>query len=193
MIQLVYYEQYTANEISALLHLPEGTVKSRIFEAKKALRKQIKEFERNEHRKLELHADTLLPFGAVAIMAKLKSLFTHSTLSQTMLAASVASMVVVSTVAVSQTLPYIQDAKEETEEVLPKTAFRPVHYQSITIDNAKSAYYELMKWAPDASHIAKKSPQEKVEIQPLLEELKNIESPYYQLLIKDGWIEAFEN
>ncbi len=192
VIQLVYYEQYTTNEIAKLLNLPEGTVKSRVFEAKKALRKQIKEFEQCEHRKLELHADTLLPFGMVAIMAKLKDLFTHSSFSQKMLIASMTSMVVVSSVAVSQTLPYITNEQEEVEEVLPKAVFHPVNYQSITIDNAQSAYYECMKWAPDAKHIAKKSQEEKAEIRPLLEELKIIDSPYYQLLINDGWLEAFE-
>lgn len=192
VINLVYYEQYTANEIAKLLKLPEGTVKSRIFEAKKALHKQIKEFERIENRKLELHSDVLIPAGAFALLAKCKHLFQHTSFAQKMLVVSMTSMVVVSTVAVSQTLPYLQNAEAETKEPLSKPVFHAVIYQKQTIDNAKSAYYALMKWAPDAQHIAKKSDEEKAEIRPVLEELKSINSPYYQLLLKDGWIQAFE-
>lgn len=190
-IQYMYYEQYTTSEIAQKLGLPEGTVKSRIFEAKKALMKQIREFEKSENRKLILHSDTLLPATSLALFAKLKDWFRFGSHAQKLMAASVVSMVIVSATAVSQTIPYMQNARNEAES-LPRETFHPIHYQNVTIDNAKAAYYTLMRWAPDPSHIEKKTISEKKEIQPVLEELKHSDSPYYSRLFNDGWLDAYK-
>jgi len=191
VIKMMYYDQFTISEIAAILHLPEGTVKSRIAEAKKSLRKQVMEFEKREQRKLEFHADALLPMAALSIFAKLKDFFTRFSMTQKMLAVSALSMVVVSTTAVVQTLPYLQNLHNEAAEIVLRQKFQPVIYQNETIDNAKSAYYTLMKWAPDAEHVKKKTKQEKEAIRPLMEELRSIDSPYYHLLWKDRWMEAY--
>lgn len=192
VIKMMYYEQYTVSEIAKLLNLPEGTVKSRIFEAKKSLQKQIKEFEKIEHRKLILHTDALLPVTTMALFARMKQIFQNSTFAQRMLAASVASMVVVSSVAVTQTIPYFQNSHEESQEPLPKQGFHSVDYQNMTISNAKEAYYTLMEWAPDEAHIQKKTAAEKEEIKPVVVELGQVKSPYYERLVNDGWLQAYE-
>lgn len=192
VIQLMYYEQYTSSEIAQLLNLPEGTVKSRIFEAKKALQKQIKEFEKVENRKLILHTDTLMPMGAFALLFKIKDYFRYSSLSQKLLFASMTSMVIVSTAAVAQTLPYIQQESQTQEESVDYNIFRPVNYQEEPIENAKEAYFTLMKWAPDEAHVLKKTSAEKAEVKAVVEELKRVQSPYYQLLIKNQWLKAYE-
>lgn len=192
VIRLMYYEQYTSNEIAVLLQLPEGTVKSRIFEAKKALQKQIKEFEKTENRKLVLHTDTLLPMGVLAFLTKIKDYFKYSSSSQKLLIASMTSMVIVSTTAVANTLPYIQQSHQEEEQEPMREIFRPVNYHEEPIENAKEAYFTLMKWAPDKAHVEKKTKEEKAELNAVIAELKRVQSPYYQLLIKDGWLDAFE-
>lgn len=192
VIQLMYYEQYTSLEIAKLLELPEGTVKSRIFEAKKALQKQIKEFEKAENRKLILHTDSLLPMGVLAFFVKIKDYFKYSSHSQKLLFASMTSMVIVSTTAIAQTLPYIQNDSPKSEEVTAQDMFRPVNFQQEPIENAKEAYFTLMKWAPDKAHVEKKTREQKAEVYPVIEELKRVQSPYYQLLIKDEWLKAYE-
>lgn len=192
VIQLMYYQQYTCAEIAKLLELPEGTVKSRIFEAKKALQKQIKEFEKTENRKLILHTDSLLPMGMLAFFIKIKDCFKYSTHSQKLLFASMTSMVIVSTTAIAQTLPYIQNDSPKSEEVTAQDMFRPVNFQQKPIENAKEAYFALMNWAPDKAHVEKKTKAQKAEVYPVIEELKRIQSPYYQLLIKDEWLKAYE-
>lgn len=192
VIQLMYYEQYTSTEIAELLQLPEGTVKSRIFEAKKALQKQIKEFEKNENRKLILHSDSLLPLGFAAFFMKIKDYIKYSSASQKLLIASMTSMVIVSTTAVANTLPYIQQSTKEEEQEPAHHIFRPVNYHQEAIENAKEAYFTLMEWAPDQAHVMKKTAEEKKEVIAVIEELRRIQSPYYELLIRDGWLEAFE-
>lgn len=192
VIQLMYYEQYTSSEIAELLQLPEGTVKSRIFEAKKALQKQIKEFEKNEKRKLILHTDTLMPVGVFAFLTKFKDYFRYSSSSQKLMIASMTSMVIVSTTAVANTLPYVQQFYQEEEQEPLVDMFRPVNYHQEPIENAKEAYFTLMKWAPDEAHVLKKTSEEKNEVVRVVEELKRIQSPYYDLLVRNGWLEAFE-
>lgn len=192
VIRLMYYEQYTTSEIAEYLNLPEGTVKSRIFEAKKSLQKQIKAFEQAEQRKLILHTDALLPATTIALLAKIRDILHHSSLYQKLLAFSCASMVVFSTAAVSQTIPYVQNHDEPSEESLPKPVFHAVNVQDITINNAQSAYYFLMDWAPDKAHLNKKTAAEKQEVQAIIMELKQMNSPYYQRLLDDGWLQEYE-
>ena len=43
VVHLYYYEGYSQKEISGLLKIPEGTVKSRLSSARKELKKQLKE------------------------------------------------------------------------------------------------------------------------------------------------------
>ena len=43
VVHLYYYEGYSLKEISRLLRIPEGTVKSRLSSARKELKKQLKE------------------------------------------------------------------------------------------------------------------------------------------------------
>ena len=189
-IQYMYYDQYTISEIAKRLSLPEGTVKSRIFEAKKALQKQITQFERTEHRKIILHNDTLIPLVSMSLFAKIKDYLRYCSISQKLLAASAASMVLVSAVASAQSMAYIHQMKEP--EILPKTAFHPVQYHQTTVDNAKSAYYILMQWAADASHVARKSAEEKREVATVIKELESSHSPYYDLLMSQGWLSAYQ-
>lgn len=43
VIHLHYYEEYTVEEIAEILKIKEGTVKSRLFRARKTLEKQLEE------------------------------------------------------------------------------------------------------------------------------------------------------
>lgn len=43
VVYLYYYEEYGTEEIAAILKLPQGTVKSRLYNARKLLKKELKE------------------------------------------------------------------------------------------------------------------------------------------------------
>lgn len=200
VMELTYYQQYTALEIAKLLQLPEGTVKSRIHEAKKALKKEIQAFEKQENRKVILHTDVVLPIVSFSLLGKLKSFLTQQGMTQTMMVTSVASMVVVSTIAVKETVAVVNNANNQKDEPqtvqaasLPKKSFQPVHYQEKQIDSAKSAYYTLKAWAPDAEHVKTKSIEEKHAIQSILDELLESDSGYIKELESSGWLEAYNN
>ncbi|MBD5502413.1 MAG: sigma-70 family RNA polymerase sigma factor [Lachnospiraceae bacterium] len=43
VIMLYFYERFSIKEIGRILHVPEGTVKSRLYRAKKALKEMLEE------------------------------------------------------------------------------------------------------------------------------------------------------
>lgn len=199
VMELTYYQQYTAQEIAKLLQLPEGTVKSRIHQAKKALKTEIETFEAQENRKIILHTDALLPIVSLSFIGKLKSWLSKQGMTQTMMVASATSLVLISGVAIKNTSDAANNLQEKGEAqslqtpALPKKAFEPVRYQEKQIDSAKSAYYTLMAWAPDAEHVKTKTKEEKQIIQSVLNELLESKSGYIQQLEANGWMEAYNN
>lgn len=199
VMELTYYQQYTAQEIAKLLQLPEGTVKSRIHQAKKALKTEIETFEAQENRKIILHTDALLPVVSLSFLGKLKSWLSKQGMTQTMMVASATSLVLISGVAIKNTSDAANNLQEKGEAqslqtpALPKKAFEPVRYQEKQIDSAKSAYYTLMAWAPDAEHVKTKTKEEKQIIQSVLNELLESKSGYIQQLEANGWMEAYNN
>lgn len=54
-IILYYFEQMTTLEISEVLDVPEGTIKSRLSVARTSLRKKVTAYENREHIKLDFH------------------------------------------------------------------------------------------------------------------------------------------
>lgn len=50
VVYLYYYEGYTIIEISKILKAPEGTVKSRLYNARKILKDELLEVNINEHK-----------------------------------------------------------------------------------------------------------------------------------------------
>ncbi len=75
---------------------------------------------------------------------------------------------------------------------MSEQGFHSVNYQDISITNAKSVYYTLMEWASDEAHIQKKTSVEKAQIKSVVEELKQVKSPYYERLVNDGWLHTYE-
>lgn len=198
VMELTYYQQYTAQEIAQLLQLPEGTVKSRIHEAKKALKTQVIAFEKQENRKVILHTDTLFPIVTISFIGKLKAWLSKQSMTQTMMVASVASLVVISSAAVKETVDLANARNTEKGEAqsmqaptLPEKSFEPVRYQEKQIDTAKSAYYTLKAWAPDAEHVKTKTKEEKQMIRAVLDELLESKSSYIKQLETNGWMEAY--
>lgn len=194
VIQLVYYEQLTVVEIAKMLSLPEGTVKSRVFEAKKALKHKMRAFEKTEGRKITLHMDLIAPITGFALLSRLKSCFTQGISSQGVLVASTVSMVVVSSVGVNHTVHILQEQASETPviEELPKHSFDSVYYEEEQIHNAKDAYFTLLNWASDAEHVSQKTPDEKQSVASIVNELLETDSKYVTALQNSGWMNAYQ-
>lgn len=49
-VYLYYYEEYSVDEIATILKIPSGTVKSRLYKARKVLKIKLKEICNNENR-----------------------------------------------------------------------------------------------------------------------------------------------
>ncbi len=67
-LYLMYFEQMSVKEISFVLEIPEGTVKSRISTAKTELKTMIRRYERDENVKLDFHAHSLEAALTVAFL-----------------------------------------------------------------------------------------------------------------------------
>lgn len=204
ILELFYFKQYSLKEIAALLDLPVGTIKSRVHEARKALKQKILTYENIEQRKISFHLDPVLP--SILSLFAAKHVASHmSKLDQILKVTGVVSMsacVIVGSVAVVKTVDVVQNQTKETveqptvntqidqEKELP-IEFHEVIYQNETITNPRAAYYILMKTAPDEQAIAQLSEDEKQSLQPLVSSIKECDSAYKQALEDKGWFTYF--
>lgn len=205
ILDLFYFKQYSLKEISVQLDLPVGTIKSRVHEARKALKQRIIAYEKMEQRKISFHMDSVLP--SMFSLYALKQITSHmSKLDQVLKVTSVVSMsacVIATSVALVKTVDVVQNHTEEAVEEQPvvKTQadqeieqpveFHEVTYQNETITNPRTAYYILMKTAPDEQAIAQLSEEEKQSLQPLVSSIKECNSAYKQSLEDKGWFIYF--
>lgn len=70
ILTLLYFMQFSIKEISYILNIPEGTVKSRTKLARDALKKKIDEFEMKENRKLDFKSASFGVMVASALSAE---------------------------------------------------------------------------------------------------------------------------
>lgn len=211
IIELYYFQQKSIAEIVDITSLPSGTVKSRIFQARKHLKNKISAFEQRERRKLSFHLGAITPsflsIGALKVMSS--NLLKHSKLLQVVQVASVTACVTVTTVAVTNTVQVVkehqepvkdqiveiqrlEEAKAKEKEPLPQVAFQTITYKDKQITSPKSAYYTLLSVAPEPSDIETTPKEELLALQPILNALKNTDTTYIEELTSNGWITQYE-
>lgn len=181
-----YFLQLSMKEMADLLELPVGTVKSRLYSAKKALRKEVMAYEDHSQHKLTFRLPgipslvLLIAFSRDAKAWGLKGKHTFSfkgnasTIGFTTLAVS-------GIVLSSAVFAGMGDSYPTKMESMPQETM-----------NCTEAYFALKYWAADALQMSEKSEAEIAAIRPVYEYLKREQGPYWERLVNDEWNRAFE-
>lgn len=184
-----YLSQFTMQEISELLDIPVGTVKSRLYSAKKALRTKVEEYERFHHYKLTFHLPGAITLALMLGYGKLRTAYkfpkqSHLTSISMMSGIKVCCIggVLLSGVVVGS--KYVQN---QSSEQLMKTN---VDAKEL---NEQDAYFQLMNWAFDEVQMSKKTKEEIQEILPVYAYLKQSQGPFWERLENDHWNIVYEN
>lgn len=198
VIELMYFQQLSLQEIADLKGVSINTIKTRVFHARKELKAKIQSYERTQGIQLSFHAHTAAPF--VFSFSFWNWMQKHSTvLIHTMQVCTITGLIYVGA---TQVLPDFQASLQTSMRAepvrlneMPKTKeayeFQPVLLQELTCTSAIQGYQLLTTWA-DIDTMAFKSIEEKELYQPLVNEMKVHGGTYYQLLKDSGWIQAFE-
>ncbi len=197
VVMLVYFEQLSMQDCAAILNVAEGTVKSRLFTAKKKLREMIKEYNEQNEAPLNFKATALEAFIPMVLMQEGSAYIgsgmlpvpiwkCHFSSCGKALAAAAATL---SVAAIGLVITYFyQNSLHPT-----MTQQAPLQYQERKINNSQEAYFILRNWAVDKVQMENRSVQEITAVATLYEFLKQNDDAYYEVLQQDGWCEAFES
>lgn len=200
IIYYFYFQQCSINEISQALHISKGTVKSRIFEARRNLKKKIKIYEAREKRKINFHLQPVLPSFCYLCASQLSNLkiFQSNIFIQSTTFIATASCAVFTVQAVTSTYQTITQVntpsyassaplQEKKIEELEYVEFPTLYFKEKNITTPRAAYYTLMKIAPDKESLEALSKEEKESLQPLVQAIQYSNTNYKDALKKAGW------
>lgn len=178
-----YFYQFSMKEMSDLLEIPTGTVKSRLHAAKKALKHKVSEYEEFNQYKITFR----IPGGMSLCLfflfhkqvrpLKLKKQFRFMEKKAVMVSLACAGILIF-------TVPLI--AKNN-----PKNAMDAYH--TTLPSSPQEAYFKLKQWAIDEVQMSEKEIAEINEIEPVYNYLKQQKGAYWERIQNDGWDRAFEN
>lgn len=194
---LIYFEQLSYKEVANRLHVPEGTVKSRVNQGREHLKQKVKAFEAKEGRKIDFKLEGFLPTSFVfSLLSKLKYGVSTSLIQGTIL------VVTVSTLTIGGYSLYQAIQGDSTTEVsssklvqneFPSSHFSSVVFEGEEIKTAKSAYFTLMNWAANDKEFQKHKNENLTDVSQVVKAISESDSVYKNMLEKQGWFEAFEN
>lgn len=211
VLVLTYFEQLNNEESAALLNIPVGTIKSRLYTAKKLMKKKIQLYEKQEQVALDFQSDA---FTGVAItgtaLSLPKRIFQSVITGGGSMAAQIAAVITLCVGGIlggnaiyqaykehqnnqSTSTPKQALSSPQTHEQSQSESFSIIEVNEYQITNAKDAYFLLRGWAYDVSALETKTAQELKQMQPLYIELKKQGGPFYTVLEIEGWNQAFEN
>ncbi len=182
-----YFLQLSMKEMAELLELPLGTVKSRLYAAKKALRKEVMEYETNSKHKLTFRLPGVLPLALLLAFSRESKAWNmknrHSVSARGKATILSFSALALSGILLTPADLDMENPSSNTEmEVLPQA----------NALNCQEAYFTLKYWAADEVQMSEKSKAEIQAIQPIYVYLKNAQGPYWERLVNDQWNQAFE-
>lgn len=202
IITYFYFEQRSINEIAQLLNISKGTVKSRVFEARRALKKRVDAFEAREERKINFHFRPVLPsiltFCAYQL-SKLKVFQSDAFLKSTTLIATTSCAVMTISAVNSTYQIFIEEEQNITSNHIPiqvqeqakveieMIEFPPLQYEGKVITTPRAAYYTLIKIAPDKESMDALTSEKREALQPLLQAIQSSETQYKDTLKNNGW------
>lgn len=215
VIMLMYFGQFSLQEIAEIMDAPLGTIKSRSKVARDSLRKMIELYEAQNECRVGFRLDALGTVLASYYAAEFLQITGSIAIGGTGLAVAVkgwvasmltpiatiglSTIVVVSSYmilektnhqAIEKPISTISSQNIRTQE---EKVFTPIVYQDAEIIDAQSAYYKLRDWAYDKEHMVTKTPQEISEIKSVYLQLKQFQGTYWDMLVLDQWNIEFEN
>lgn len=202
IIEYFYFQQRSINEIALMLGISRGTVKSRVFEARRALKKKIDAFEAREHRKINFHLQPVFPsiltFCAYQL-SKMKVFQSDVFLKSTTLIATTSCAVMTISAVTSTYQIFTNDQQQATSihtptQVLEQAKveiemieFPILQYEDKEITTPRAAYYTLIKIAPDKQSMDALTIEEREALQPLLQAIQSTDTQYKDTLHQNGW------
>lgn len=202
-----YFSELSITEIAEALHIPEGTVKTRLKRGREVLRGLIHDYEKQEGVELNFRSNELgAAFSAYFLYDYAQThistpLFTgfalpkphvHSwSFSGISVCAALTATIVFCAGRILQLSGIANDATTayETEET---RYFGPVSYAGSDFTNPEDAYYELTLFAHCKKEMSEKDKDELLSIKPLYEELKRYQGVYWRMLVYREWNREFE-
>lgn len=184
---LKYYDDAKMSEIAEILGIPEGTVKSRLRSGKQLLRKQIRLYEAQNNEKLSFYC---LPASLLLLYCFRRSAPKPCewNLGKLSFYKRSASVQILSSVLLC------------FASLLGVSAFSVYKWNHAAVMDEEyrqgmkdqDTYFILRSKAHCQEELVLMTKDELNELLPYVEQLKENNSPFYDLLCNDGWIQAYE-
>ncbi len=195
VLMMYYLEQCSIKEIAQILNIPEGTVKSRMSNAKAVLKGKIELYEKREQTKLSFYSlDAMLAqalfagakhTGAFRLPIRRKfpwNLKSNPHVTQAVIAISCA--MVVGIVGMGN-VRFNEDAPKENP-------FHAVNHEGKMLSTSTEAYFYLLGRACCAEEIGRMNAEELKQLEGIYQSLKEEDGYHYLLLNQMGWVSAYE-
>lgn len=197
VILLVYFEQMSMQDCAAALDIPEGTVKSRLYTAKKTLKDMISMYnENNEEAPLNFRSASLSAALSAVLLYDFKNMYPlsiplfkghHNIASHSLVNIVLGAVccLAIGTAIYGYNFNHNYDAEQVTKN-------ESVIYKDRIVESSKEAYFLLRNWAVDERQLRNRSEAEIKEAKKLYDFLKTKDDAYYEVLVNDGWDQNFE-
>ena len=204
VIVLRYFSQMSVAEIAAALHVPDGTVKTRLKRAREILKNVIAHYQSEEEITLDFRSADMAVLMSGFFMGEFAAMHIEMpallplSFFHRLRHISHQSMIVLSVCAVTAlsggiyAYQILQEHREVTNALDQRQPFGPIAYHGNTYADPESAYYALTLFAHCEVEMKEKTAQEMASIRPLYEELKRYQGVYWKLLNIREWNETFE-
>lgn len=179
VVLLVYFDQMSMQECAHCLNVPEGTVKSRLYSAKRSLREKIETYNKQSSVPLNFRSASVPAWVSAACVASMpKKVFWTKRMRKMLSAGTVTAVVLGAGVyALGSHVPM-----RESNVTVPLSSEMSL----------KEAYFKLKMWAVDERQMRDRSESDMKMAQSYYEFLKKYGGVYYESLEKSGWAQAFE-
>ncbi len=184
MITLMYYEQFSVDEIAAICDIPSGTVKSRLKKARDTLKQKIERYEKQEKVKLDFHGETLPLLLGFALMQEAM----NTDLSQPCISLSKKLRHYRPHMVLSVCFSLMLGVGIFAS--MAKDGRMPAHSEAAWI-TPKDAYFTIMMWANTPTLMESKQ-KDMQKYQKYYEILKEDHGVYWSLFLKSGIHNHFE-
>ena len=206
IVELVYLKQMKIEEAAKMVGLSSGTVKTRLHRAKKDLSSLVRQFEKDNERKINFRADLLVSDSVLLILLhQMKSHvwtckeFVSSNALITTCGVAMSVLMVSGGVMLKEDLDMNQvrqkdlfsqqESNKQEVPVVQSSNFPTIVYQEKSIQSSRSAYFTLVNFAMDEDEQSK---EELLEIQNVYQALKQKNDAFYRKLVNEGFDLVFE-